>query len=215
LPKKIRVVHLRRKSCADFFVRKKHNYLIFNFLKKKTYHTMRLLLLYPTLLLLVVGCKNDPSATTASATPPVGCILEKGGYQMIKIGQPVPKDLPRVNEHTGEGTFVTYQLKTKGGIIAKVYPMQKEGDSTQIVHQIYYMNEECKTDRGIGVGSTVADLRKAYPDVVVRGSETEGRTHASTSDGWLFLLKHIDFSADTLPLDGLNQATEIKAVIMR
>lgn len=92
-----------------------------------------------------------------------------------RFGENLKKDV----ERNAEGDFIYYGLNEGGAEIMRFF--LSDADKVDVATT---QHSAFKTDQGVGVGSTLADLRAAYPDIVIHGSETEGWTSAtSTSAG--------------------------------
>lgn len=175
---------------------------------------MRYTILLTLALAALTGCQNEPAGqTSTAATPANTCILAKDGVENVKIGQPVPPDMPYMNTVTGEGTFKIYQVKRASGtVMAKVYPIEDEAAHRDKVHMIEYIGYECGADKGVKVGSTLGDILAAWPDAKVHGSEIEGRTTA-TAGGWNFLLNCHYWEAEIDPA-ALDKNIKILAIVL-
>jgi hypothetical protein len=164
---------------------------------------------------LFAACKNsaDP-AETAATSGYSGCVLPKNGVENVQLGQPIPKGLGRIKIQSAEGEFTIYQVKRPDGqgVLAKVFPIQQEGDTTDIAHMIEYIGTDCKSDKGVGVGSSLGDVCKAYPGTKVFTSEIEGRTTANTGE-WSFLLNAY-FPAGEQVGDSVDQKIKVKAIVL-
>lgn len=72
---------------------------------------------------------------------------------------------------TGESDVEYYPMINEAGDeIARVYDLDGKIFSMEII------TPECSLDNGIHVGSTLGELKKAYPKHEIHGSEIEGRT---------------------------------------
>ena len=92
---------------------------------------------------------------------------------------------------TGEGKFPIWNIRDQHlGNIGYVmeHPML-EGK----VGDIFITSDAVKTENGLKVGSTWADLKKMYPDIDAHGSEIEGIVTASV-DGYNYRLDIRDWS---------------------
>ena len=89
--------------------------------------------------------------------------------------------------------------------------MKKGGK--EVAHMIEYRRGECATKEGIKVGSTVADLRKAYPKLTASGSEIEGRTYAKGGGYEFFLVsQNYAYELDQAKLKG---DVKVKAIVLK
>ncbi len=78
---------------------------------------------------------------------------------------------------TGEGDFDAYAIiDGDKSTIGYIYPSPAKRPK---VWQIQINDTQYKTEKEIGVNSTLAEVIGAYPDIQVHGSEIEGRTHAT------------------------------------
>ena len=89
-----------------------------------------------------------------------------------RFGENLKKDV----ERNGEGDFNYYGLNEGGAEIMRFF--LSDADKVDVATT---QHSAFKTDQGVGVGSTLADLRAAYPDIVIHGSETEGWTSATSA----------------------------------
>jgi hypothetical protein len=173
-----------------------------------------------SVLTLIFACKNADTTENQTANTSQsawsGCTLKPEGLDSVKVGQPIPKGLRRSIVETEDGkTSTIYQIRRSDGqgVLAKVYPMKKEGEATEVVRMIEYIATDCRSDKGVGVGSTIADIRNAYPDVKIISSEGEGITTAY-ADKWAFLLHSYNLAGE-LPADSINQNIKVKAIVFQ
>jgi hypothetical protein len=153
---------------------------------------------------------------TAGAIPLVtaACTLTAGTLGGVKLGDPMSKVTEtypvKIKQETGEGSFDVY-VKSKGNAHdVMIYPIKRDGK--EVANLIEYTGN-CTTKEGIKVGSTVADLKKAYPALKANGSEVEGRTIAK-GGGYTFLL---DTYQSTYELDvaKLKPTVKVKAIVLQ
>lgn len=112
-------------------------------------------------------------------------LLTEEGLTNIKIGDLVKQHeqhLKKAVQENGEGSFPGYDLlddnQEKIGFVFSKDDNNtyKEGD---LIGYIEIYSPLYKTKEGIGVNSTFADVKKAYPNAETHGSEIEGRTSSS------------------------------------
>jgi hypothetical protein len=155
------------------------------------------------------------SPTVAVAATAKTCILEPGSIKDVKVGDPMEKvkeTYPvKITEKDGEGSFDVYVMSKDNVNEVFIYPMKKGGK--EVAHMIEYRRGDCTTKEGIKVGSTVADLRKAYPKLTANGSEIEGRTYAK-GGGYEFFLDSPNFSYE-LDQAKLKGDVKVKAIVLK
>jgi hypothetical protein len=158
------------------------------------------------------------SGKAGAALPGVAataCTLTAGTLGGVKIGDlisEVKKTYPvKITEKDGEGSFDVYVMSKDKVNEVFIYPMKKGGK--EVAHMIEYRHGECATKEGIKVGSTVADLRKAYPKLTANGSEIEGRTYAK-GGGYEFFLDSQNFSYE-LDQAKLKGNVKVKAIVLK
>lgn len=112
-------------------------------------------------------------------------LLTEDGLSNISIGDLVKQHeqhLKKAVQENGEGSFPGYDLlddnQEKIGFVFSKDDNNtyKEGD---LIGYIEIYSPLYKTKEGIGVNSTFADVKKAYPNAETHGSEIEGRTSSS------------------------------------
>jgi hypothetical protein len=153
-----------------------------------------------------------PAAATTSNT---GARLTPGALFGMKVGMSIPDaqklfPLRKAKEENGEGTFDVYksaQEESSGDDIT-IYTDKKGGK--EVISNIKYTGDYA-TKEGIKVGSTLADLRKAYPKLVAHGSEIESRVTA-TGGGYSFLLNTPSTKYD-LDQATLKATVKVKAIL--
>jgi hypothetical protein len=154
------------------------------------------------------------SGKTAAAVPAPACTLTAGTLGGVKLGDPmseVTKTYPvKIKHETGEGSFDAYVKSKDNAHDVIIFPLKKGGK--EVVNLVEYTGN-CATKEGIKVGSTVADLRKAYPTLKANGSEVEGRTIAK-GGGHTFLLDTYE-SAYELDVAKLKPTVKVKAIVLQ
>jgi len=178
--------------------------------------------------LLFANCQNNTDTTQAPDEKIRGrgssedkgpqCVLSKDNLLGIRIGDTLevigkrskPALIPDKVKN-GEGEFQTYLFTATNKEKVRIYPIEKGGK--QIVHLLEYSGAGCQTEKGVGVSSTLAALRQAYPDLTVHGSEIEGRTTA-TGGGWRFLMGDQHFTVD-VDINSLNPDIRVTAILMQ
>ena len=111
-------------------------------------------------------------------------VIEGGSYKgitrgttVVKLTETFPGRVRAAIMKTGEGDFNYFGLNDADGKeIVQFFPSD---EGTIISAEV--VSPALRAENGIGVGSTYADLRKAYPDLKVNGSEIEGYTTASSA----------------------------------
>jgi hypothetical protein len=178
-------------------------------------------------VLTILSCKNDPASTQAAEegvssgkkSGEYQCTLQKGILLGVKVGETIEAVRDRFKKgitdeklKTGEGDFDIVVYKAPSGEMIHIFPMEKNGK--QVVHRVEYMGNLCKTDKGIGVSSTLSDLRKAYPALVVKGSEIEGQITAS-AEGWYFTIGGAQSYSENVDPATLNQDLRVSAIVLQ
>jgi hypothetical protein len=156
------------------------------------------------------------SGKTAAAVPPVtaACTLTAGTLGGVKLGDPMSKvteNYPvKTKYKNGEGSFDVY-VKSKDKVNdMMIFPIKRDGK--EVANLVEYTGN-CTTKEGIKVGSTVADLKKAYPALKANGSEVEGRTIAK-GGGYTFLLDTYESSYE-LDVAKLKPTVKVKAIVLQ
>ncbi len=153
-----------------------------------------------------------PAAATNPNTP--DCVAP-GALFGMKIGMSIPDakkifPLRNAKEKNGEGTFDVYKSaqEESSGEDITIYVEKKGGK--EVIRSMEFTGD-CKTKEGIKVGSTLADLRKAFPKLVAHGSEVESRVTAE-GGGYSFLL---NTSSNKYDLDQatLKPTVKVKAFV--
>ena len=155
-----------------------------------------------------------PAAPAAAASQAPDC-LAPGALYGMKIGMSITdakKQYPLVKakENRAEGTFDVYksaQEESANGEMT-IYVEKKGGQ--EVIKSMEFTGD-CKNKEGIKVGSTVADLRKAYPKLVAHGSEMESRVTVEAG-GYSFLL---NAASNQYNLDQatLKATAKVKAIL--
>lgn len=140
-------------------------------------------------------------------------IIRPYGILNIKIGDSFDGHENNLKPHllkTGEGNFQAYKIYTTRGTEVG-FAIPSPNDKFKI-GSIEVNNAEFKTLKGIGVGSTYDELKRAYPNIQTHGSEVESRT-ISYIDGLSFIL---DAYFNTYDIDKklIRPNTKIKSVII-
>lgn len=178
--------------------------------------------------LLITACNNPNTSTTESeeiTTPespqsmpteneqPKAVILKANGINGISSGDQIATltdqgILKKGELKTGEGDFEIWNIMDKnlGKIGYVLEHPQLEGQ----VGQIHITSDAVKTENGLGVGSTWADIRAAYPSAQVFGSEIEGIT-AAVVGAYHFQLdiRNWSYEVDEAKIEPDTKVTEI------
>jgi uncharacterized lipoprotein NlpE involved in copper resistance len=190
--------------------------------------------------LALMGCNNPSEKPTVAAatpveaaqpvqTPPVEVAkpvaaamqtptcLEPGALYGMKVGMLTSEahkifPIRKTKITRAEGTVDVYvsALEESSGDDMAIYPEKKGGKD--VINNIEYTGS-CATKEGIKVGSTIADLRKAYPKLKAHGSEIESRVTAE-GGGYFFLLNtaSADYNLDQATL---KPSVKVKAILIQ
>ncbi|MCP4438173.1 MAG: hypothetical protein GY810_04445 [Aureispira sp.] len=131
----------------------------------------------------------DTTATTKKELPDPELVnkylVTEDGLLNIKIGDSAKqheKYLKKAVQENGEGSFPGYDLldenQEKIGFVFSENDENtyKEGD---LIGYMEIYSPLYKTEEGIGVNSTFADLKNTYPNAETHGSEIEGWTNTN------------------------------------
>lgn len=191
--------------------------------------------------LALMGCNNPSEKPTVAAatpveaaqpvqTPPVevakpvvaaatqtSACIEPGALYGMKVGMLTSEahkifPIRKTKIARAEGTvdvYVSAQEESSGDDMA-IYPEKKGGKD--VINNMEYTGS-CATKEGIKVGSTIADLRKAYPKLKAHGSEIESRVTAE-GGGYFFLLNtaSADYNLDQATL---KPSVKVKAILFQ
>lgn len=167
---------------------------------------------------LLSAQEKKPESITA--VPAKDHVLAEGEFQGVKVGTPLAaleqkfgQKLHKAVMKTGEGDFEYYSLRNETGQeIAQFYLTDDKR-----VNMIETTSLLWKTTKGIHVGSTLRELRDAYPDLEIHGSEIESRTSASsTATKWSFRIDAYFGSYELSPkeLASISPETKILAIFV-
>jgi hypothetical protein len=137
--------------------------------------------------------------------------IDPKGLFGIEVGDAIKKhsnNAKKTTIKTGEGSFVAYQIIDPENNPAGYF--MPDPNNKLLVGDITIETPKASTDKGIKIGSTFQDLLKAYPNIEVHGSESEGRTYA-TANGFSFRLKVANFTydVDKAKIPATTKITEI------
>jgi hypothetical protein len=154
-------------------------------------------------------------AKPVEAAMPTNTCLVPGALYGMKVGMLTSEahkifPIRKTKIKRAEGTFDVYvsALEESSGDDMDIYPETKGGK--EVISHIEYTGN-CATKEGIKVGSTLADLRKAYPKLKAHGSEMESRVTAD-GGGYSFLLNtaSTDYNLDQATL---KPTVKVKAIL--
>ncbi|PHS04197.1 MAG: hypothetical protein COA88_14040 [Kordia sp.] len=166
--------------------------------------------LFTALLLIACQEKKEQPKTKINAKVLVPQkeklpVITSEGIMHIKVNQVVDEDnknLVAVIHKDGEGGFDGYNIIGKDG--------EKIGfaftETKNIIDLIQIENPMCKTEKGLSVGATFADLKKIYPQSTAHGSEVEGRV-SIREEGLSYLL---DYYSSNYNLDDSKISLDTK-----
>lgn len=106
--------------------------------------------------------------------------IDNNAFRGITVGDKIADHtayIQKENLKTGEGTFEVYEIKDFNNNPAGYLMLDPKDES--LVGNITVETQMAATAQGIKVGGTFQDLLTAIPDIVVHGSEIEGRTYAN------------------------------------
>lgn len=135
-------------------------------------------------------------------------LITASGLSFIKIATPIsdyPKQLKEGVLENGEGSFPGYDLLDENQ--EKIGFVFAKHDDESLVGQIEVYSPLYKTKEGIGINSTFADLKKAYPTAETHGSEIESRT--STEVGGLSFRLDAYFSTYEIDESKIKPSTKV------
>jgi hypothetical protein len=154
-------------------------------------------------------------AKPVEAAMPTNTCLVPGALYGMKVGMLTSEanklfPIRKTKIKRAEGTFDVYvsAQEESAGNDMDIYPETKGGK--EVISHIEYTGT-CATKEGIKVGSTLADLRKAYPTLKAHGSEMESRVTAD-GGGYSFLLStaSTDYNLDQATL---KPSVKVKAIL--
>jgi hypothetical protein len=179
-----------------------------------------------TAFLIIANCKND---TTQPTSDPAGksasgksleykCTLSresllgfKPGDTIAQVAKKLKFELTAEKIKDGDLLIDTYVYHAANGESVRIFPVKK-GDVEKAL-RVEYTGGLCQTDKEVGVSSTVGALLKAYPDLVVHGSATDGRTVAKGGH-WFFLLG-TKINTPDVDIKTLNQDIRVTAIVLQ
>jgi len=156
----------------------------------------------------------------ARSIPAEDYVLAEGQFQGVKLGAPLAdlkktfgQKLHKGIMKTGEGDFDYYSLRNETGQeVAEFYLT----DDNRL-RLIEIKSSLWKTTKGIHVGSTLRELRAAYGDLEIHGSESDSHTSASSAaTKWVFEIDagfgHYELSPEELA--SISPDTKITAMLL-
>lgn len=158
------------------------------------------------------GDKIDSTTVTKEETTNLSSdnkfLITESGLSFITIGGAISDYSKHLKEsvlENGEGSFPGYDLldenqETIGFVFAK-------HDDENLVGQIEIYSPLYKTKEGIGINSTFADLKMAYPEGKTYGSEIESRT--SMEVGELSFRLDVYFSTNEVDESKIKPSTKV------
>jgi uncharacterized lipoprotein NlpE involved in copper resistance len=159
--------------------------------------------------------KPVEAAKPVEVALPTNTCLVPGALYGMKVGMLTSEahkifPIRKTKIKRAEGTvdvYVSAQEESSGDDM-DIYPVTKGGK--EVIGSIEYTGS-CATKEGIKVGSTLADLRKAYPKLKAHGSEMESRVTAE-GGGYSFLLNtaSTDYNLDQATL---KPSVKVKAIL--
>ena len=133
--------------------------------------------------------------------------IKNKSFQGISIGDNLAGKaniLTKEVMQTGEGDFVTYEIKDADGVkLAFVMPDPRD---PKLVGDITIISPKAMTSKGVRVGMTLGELKKRIGDLTVHGSEIESRTSVA-KDNFRYRL---DAANNTYEVDQSKVSDEVK-----
>jgi hypothetical protein len=181
---------------------------------------LSLIILVAFLAVVPLLSAQEKKQESITAAPAKDYVLAEGEFQGVKLGTPLAaleqkfgKKLHKAVMKTGEGDFEYYRLRNKTGQeIAQFFLTDDKR-----VRMIETTSPLWKTTKGIRVGSTLRELRDAYPNLEIHGSEIESRTTASSAaTKWTFRIDAHFGSYELSPkeLASISPETKIPAIFV-
>ena len=161
---------------------------------------------------VLVSCDSpvEPKSTTAEErSAPMPVVEEKPSYQIINNSFRGINAYDSISEHldklekgkirVGEKVKEVYMIEVNGNELGYVEPME---DATAYVGNMTFNSPEVKTEEGIGVGSTFAEVLAAYPKLKVKKSKVGDRVFGKVWEMFFILdykTEQEKLSADSIP----------------
>jgi len=134
-------------------------------------------------------------------------IIKNKSFQGISIGDNLAEKAKMLTKEvmkTGEGDFVTYELKNAAGEkLAFVMPDPRD---PKLVGDITIVSPKAMTSKGVRVGMTLGELKKRIGDLTVHGSEIESRTSVAKDN----IRYRLDAANNTYEVDQSKVSDEVK-----
>ncbi len=134
-------------------------------------------------------------------------IIKNKSFQGISIGDDLDAEatmMTKVVMQTGEGDFVTYEIKNEAGEkLAFVMPDPRD---PKLVGDITIVSPKAMTSKGVRVGMTLGELKKKIGDLTVHGSEIESRTSVAKDN----IRYRLDAANNTYEVDQSKVSDEVK-----
>lgn len=170
-------------------------------------------------IVLFSNCESEPKKEVAKEdvkTEPKEPIpnnetypIENKSFQGISIGDKFSEKLTVLSKEimeTGEGDFVTYEIKNKQGeMLAYVMPDPRD---PLVVGDITIVSPNAVTKDGVKVGMTLGELKKRLGNITVHGSEIESRTSVAKDN----MRYRLDAAFGTYEVDQSQVSDTIKVL---
>lgn len=134
-------------------------------------------------------------------------IIKNKSFQGISIGDNLAEKASMLSKEvmqTGEGDFVTYEIKNASGEkLAFVMPDPRD---PTLVGDITIVSPKAITSKGVRVGMTLGELKKKIGDLTVHGSEIESRTSVAKDN----IRYRLDAANNTYEVDQSKVSEEVK-----
>ncbi len=141
-------------------------------------------------------------------------LIGPNAFRGIHVGDLIskhPEYAQKTKMKTAEGVMEVYEIKDFDNNPAGYFVPDPQ--NKQLVGDITVKSPKAQTAMGIKIGDTFQNLQKVFPDIVVHGSEIEGRTYA-TAHHLSYRLDAANFSYEVDP-SKIPATTKITEIIIQ